>query len=210
MTRTSPALIVPTVVIGEGHRIDPGALIGYRPGRTIASLDTRIGASCVVRSGTVIYAGVTIGDGLETGHHVVIREENTIGDRFSIWNNSTVDYGCEIGHRVKVHHNVYICQYTVIEDDVFIAPGVIMANDRYPVRREGWEAPVIRRGARIGANVTLLPGVTIGEGALVGAGSVVTRDVPDGALAYGSPARVHGKAPVAPPKKRAAAAAGAA
>lgn len=181
--------------LGARPTLDDGVVIGYRPGRRLASLRTVVGDACVLRSGTVIYAGVRIGHRLETGHHVVIREENELGDDVSIWNNSTVDYGCVIGHRVKLHNNVYVCQYTTIEDDVFVAPGVMMANDRYPVQRTGWQGPTIRRGARIGANVTLLPGVTIGAGALVGAGSVVTHDVPAESLAYGNPARVRGKAP---------------
>ncbi|MBI3010508.1 MAG: N-acetyltransferase, partial [Candidatus Omnitrophica bacterium] len=132
---------------------------------------------------------------LETGHYVVIREENKIGEHFSIWNHSTVDYGCVIGNKVKVHNRVYVCQYTVIEDEVFVAPGVVMANDRYPVQSKGWQGPILRKGCRIGAGSVLLPGVSIGEGALVGAGSVVTKDVPAGALVYGAPARIHGKAP---------------
>lgn len=175
--------------IGAGHHIDPGVLLGYITGRRIELSPTVIGVDAFIRSGTVIYAAVRIGDGLQTGHNVVIREQNTIGHRLNIWNNSAIDYGCTIGDNVKIHNNVYICQYTVIEDDVFIGPGVMTANDRYPVNYDGLEGPTIKRGARIGANVTLLPGVTIGEGALIGSGSVVTRDIPPGAVAYGSPAR---------------------
>ena len=178
-------------LLGPGHRIDQGVLLGYIPGRPIELSPTVIGANAVIRSGTVIYAAVRIGDGLQTGHNVVIREQNQIGQRLDIWNNSAIDYGCAIGHNVKIHNNVYICQHTVIEDDVFIAPGVMTTNDLYPVNYEGLKGPIIRRGARIGANVTLLPGVTIGEGALIGSGSVVTRDIPPRAIAYGSPARPH-------------------
>ena len=177
--------------IESGHRIDPGVLIGYPTGRKIELLKVVIGRDAVIRSGTVIYASVRIGDELETGHNVVIREQNEIGDGLRIWNNSAIDYGCTIGSNVRIHNNVYICQHTVIEDDVFIAPGVMMANDLYPVNFEGLQGPIIRKGARIGANATLLPGVTIGEGALVGAGSVVTKDIPARTIAYGSPARAH-------------------
>jgi acetyltransferase-like isoleucine patch superfamily enzyme len=150
-----------------------------------------IGSSSLVRSGSVLYAGTTIGAGLETGHNVVIREENRIGDELRIWNSSTIDYGCTIGDRVKIHANCYVAQYTVLEDDVFLAPGVTIANDKYP----GWvDAPVglvgprIRAGAQIGVNVTILPGVEVGPGALIGSGSVVTRDVPAGAVVVGNPA----------------------
>jgi len=179
------------VLLEPGHRIDPGVLLGYLTGRRIELTPTIIGANAVIRSGTVVYASVRIGNDLQTGHNVVIREQNQIGDRLNIWNNSAIDYGCVIGNNVKIHNNVYVCQFTVIEDDVFIAPGVMMANDRYPVNYEGLQGPTIRKGARIGANVTLLPGVTIGEGALIGSGSVVTRDVPPRTIAFGSPARAH-------------------
>jgi acetyltransferase-like isoleucine patch superfamily enzyme len=138
----------------------------------------------------VIYVNVTIGDGLETGHNVVIREENEIGDHFYIWNNSTVDYGCRIGNGVRIHNNVYVAQFTNIEDEVFLAPGVMIANDPHPICTKCMKGPTIRKGARIGVNATLLSHITVGEYALVGAGSVVTRDVPPRTLVYGNPARI--------------------
>jgi acetyltransferase-like isoleucine patch superfamily enzyme len=122
----------------------------------------------------------------------VIREENTIGDNVSIWSNTVIDYGCRIGNDVKIHSNVYVAQFSVIGDEVFLAPGVSIANDPHPLcERCTWDqAPVIKRGARIGVNATILPGVVIGEYALIGAGSVITKDVPPKAVAYGNPARV--------------------
>lgn len=167
-------------------------LLGYAPGRRISDYTLVIGPSARIRSGTVIHAGTTIGAHLETGHNVVIREENVIGDDFHIWNNSVVDYGCTIGCRVKVHCNVYIAQFTVIEDDVFLAPGVTVANDPHPgcpFSKECMKGPVIKRGAQIGVNVSLLPFITIGERAVIGAGSVVTKDVPPETVVYGNPAR---------------------
>jgi acetyltransferase-like isoleucine patch superfamily enzyme len=148
-----------------------------------------IGKSARIRSGTVIYASSTIGEGLQTGHNVVIREENNIGDNLNIWNNSTIDYGCCIGNNVKIHCNVYVAQYTTLEDDVFLAPGVMIANDPHPICTLCMRGPTVKRGARIGVNVTLLPHITIGEGALIGAGSVVTHDVHPHSVAYGNPAR---------------------
>jgi acetyltransferase-like isoleucine patch superfamily enzyme len=177
------------VVLGHGSRVDPGALLGYPTGRRIPDATLRIGPGAQIRTGTVIYAGSTIGAGLETGHNVVIREENVIRDDFNIWNNSTIDYGCDIGNGVKIHCNVYVAQFTTLEDDVFLAPGVTIANDPHPVCGLCMRGPTIKRGARIGVNVTLLPHITIGEGALIGAGSVVTQDVPAHTLAYGNPAR---------------------
>jgi acetyltransferase-like isoleucine patch superfamily enzyme len=189
----SPPSLSEHVRLGPDHLIGSAVILGLMPGRPIGDYTLMIGRRACIRSGTVIYAGSSIGIGLETGHNVVIREENAIGDSFSIWNNSVVDYGCAIGSRVKVHCNVYIAQFTVIEDDVFLAPGVIVANDLHPgcpLAKACMRGPTIKRGARIGVNATLLPFVTIGEGALIGAGSVVTRDVPPGTLAYGNPARV--------------------
>jgi acetyltransferase-like isoleucine patch superfamily enzyme len=180
------------VVLGEPSDVHRLSIVGELPGRELDSPDLYIGAHSHIRAFTVIYAGSRIGERLQTGHHVVIREQNQIGDDFSIWSHSTVDYGCVVGHRVRIHNHVYVAQFTVIEDDVFLAPGVMIANDRYPVSPSGWEAPVVRRGARVGAGATLLPGITVGEDALVGAGAVVTRDVPPRAVVAGNPARTIG------------------
>jgi acetyltransferase-like isoleucine patch superfamily enzyme len=103
-----------------------------------------------------------------------------------------VDYGCRIGDRVKIHNNVYLAQFTTVEDDVFIGPGVTTTNDRHPVCTKCMKGPTIRRRARIGGGAALLPGVEIGESALVGAGAVVVRDVPPFAVVAGNPARVIG------------------
>jgi len=181
--------------VGPGATIDPTAIIGERPARRIADLTLRIGTGACIRSSSVLYAGSSIGDFLSTGHHVVIREENTIGDHVSIWGNSTVDYGCTIGDRVKIHTCVYVAQFTVLQEDVFLAPGVVIANDPHPGcprARDCMRGPTIDRGAKIGVNATLLPFISIGEMALIGAGSVVTRDIPPRAVAYGNPARVVG------------------
>jgi acetyltransferase-like isoleucine patch superfamily enzyme len=177
------------VIHGTDCHFDLGVFLGYRTGRKIQLQPTRIGNGAYVRTGTVIYTNTVIGSGLETGHNVVIREENVIGDHFSVWNNSCVDYGCVIGNDVKIHNNVYIAQFTTIEDDVFLAPGVVVANDPHPICTKCMKGPTLKRGSRIGVNATLLPHITIGEGALIGAGSVVTHDIAPYTLAYGSPAK---------------------
>ena len=184
--------ILDQAVLEEPSTTDDNVTVGYPTGRKIANRTTRIGRGAHLRSGTIIYDGVTIGQELQTGHNVVIREENIIGDNVGIWSNSVIDYGCRIGNNVKIHTNVCVAQFTTIEDDAFLAPGVSIANDMRPLCAECTHAggPTIKRGARIGVNVTILPGVVIGEYALVGAGSVVTRDVPPHAVVYGNPARV--------------------
>ena len=184
-----PFEVINEVILGESYDIDPGVILGYMTGRSIEDRSLQIGAGARIRSGTVIYGGSKIGEGLETGHGVVIREENLIGNHLSIWNNSTIDYGCVIGSRVRVHTNVYVAQFTTIEDGVFIGPGVQIANDPHPVCGLCMKGPTIKKNARIGVNVTILSHLTIGEGALIGAGSVVTKDIAPHMLAYGNPAR---------------------
>ena len=178
------------IIVGKAKKIDRGVILGYPTGRKIASRALAIGARPIIRSGTVMYAGSRIGDNFETGHNVVIREENKIGNNVCVWSNTVVDYGCVIGNNVKIHANGYVAQHTTIEDDVFIAPGVTIANDPCPPCARCMKGPTIKKGAKIGVNVTLLPHITIGEYSLIGAGSVVTKDIPPYSLAYGSPARV--------------------
>lgn len=183
------------IKLGKNHDIDSTAIIGYLPSREISDYRLSIGSNTRIRSGTVIYAGSKIGDNLQTGHNVIIREENIIGDNFYIWSNSIVDYGCVIGNNVKIHSGVYVAQFTVIEDNVFLAPGVMIANDLHPgckYSEECLKGPTIKKGAKVGVNVTLLPRITIGEYCLVGAGSVVTEDIPPRSVAYGNPVEVRG------------------
>jgi acetyltransferase-like isoleucine patch superfamily enzyme len=154
-----------------------------------------LGSEPRLRSGTVVYDGSRIGDRLQTGHHVVIREECEIGDDVSVWSNSVVDYRCRLGDRVRIHSNCYVAQFSEIEDDAFLAPGVTFANDLYPglpASALAMTGPVIGARAQLGVNVTVLPYVRIGAGSLVGAGSVVTRNLPAGVVAFGSPAVVRG------------------
>lgn len=181
------------VKLGKNCHVDETAVVGCMPGRKIKNLELRIGKDANIRGGTRIYLGSRIGRGLETGHNVLIREENVIGDDLRIWSNSVIDYGCQIGSRVKIHTNVYVAQFTVIEDDCFLAPGVTIANDIHPGCAESMRCmrgPTIRKGAQIGVNATILPFITIGRRAVVGAGAVVIRDVPDEAVVAGNPARV--------------------
>jgi acetyltransferase-like isoleucine patch superfamily enzyme len=181
------------VKLGRDCKIDKDAIVGYMSLRKINNLSLIIGEGAMIRSGTVIYLGSIIGRSFETGHNVIIREENFIGDNVKVWSNTVIDYRCKIGNNVKIHCNCYIAQLTIIEDDVFIAPGVMIANEKYPTgsfSEEKIKGPLIKKGARIGINSTIMPGVVIGENALVGAGSVVTKDIPPNSVAYGVPAVV--------------------
>lgn len=191
---TTATLTVPEelVQIVPPARFDPGVVVGYAPERRGVSLELRIGKGARVRSGTHIYAGSVIGDNLQTGHNVLIREENDLGNDVSIWSNTVIDYGCRIGNGVKIHCNVYIPQFTVLEDDVFIAPGCTFANDVHPgceQSKECMRGPVLKKGVVLGVNVTVVPMVTIGEYSLIGSGSVITKDVPPYSVVAGNPAR---------------------
>lgn len=182
------------VQLGPRAVIDAGVILGYAPSREVGQRLV-IGPAARIRQGTIIYGGSDIGRNLETGHNVIIREQNRIGDNLCIWSNSIIDYGCKIGNNVKVHNNVYVAQFTIIEDNVFLAPGVSLANDIHPGCPDAarcLKGPHIKNGAQVGVNSCILPRVTVGEYALVGAGSVVTRDVPPRGVAYGNPARVVG------------------
>jgi acetyltransferase-like isoleucine patch superfamily enzyme len=175
---------------GQASLVDEGVITGYQPSHSHGG-PLILGQGARLRSGTVIYDGTVIGTGLETGHGVVIREGCAIGDDVAIWSNSVIDYGCRIGSRVKIHCNCYVAQYTELADEVFLAPGVTIANDLYPGNARSAEVlggPRIGQAAQIGVNSTILPYVTIGAGSLIGAGSVVTRDVPAGVVAFGNPA----------------------
>ena len=180
--------------LGANGERDPGVVLGYRTGRPVQRRLT-IGPRHHLRTGTLVYEGSTIGAAFETGHNVIIREEVTIGDGVSVWSNSVVDYGVSIGDRVKIHTNCYVAQHSEIGPDAFLAPGVSFANDLYPGDDESaalMRGPIIGSGVQLGVNVTVLPKVHIGDGTMVGAGSVVTRDLPAGVIAYGNPARPHG------------------
>lgn len=174
------------------NTIDPNVQIGYTVERCEVP-PLVMGDSARLRSGTILYNGSVIGSGFTTGHNVIVREQCTIGDDVSIWSNTVIDYGCEIGNNVKIHTNIYVAQFTVIEDGAFLAPGVSIANDLYPGSDESADlmrGPHIEAGAQIGVGATLLPYVRIGAGAIVGSGAVVTKDVPPGMVVVGSPARV--------------------
>ena len=180
--------------IGEGAQIFEPVTLGFPSRDKIGKssfIGAKIGKNAVIRSGTIIYCEVIIGDNFQSGHNVMIREKTWIGNRVVIGTATVIEGDTTIGNEVSLQSMVYIPTGTVIGNNVFIGPNSVLTNDRYPPTRiGGLKGPQIMDGAVIGANVTLLPGVCIGEGALVAAGAIVTRDVPAYKLAIGTPARI--------------------
>jgi acetyltransferase-like isoleucine patch superfamily enzyme len=177
--------------LGANCEIQEGVVLGLQ--YTGGCKEAVVGDRALIRWGTVIYADVEIGVDFKTGHSVLIREKTRIGDHVVIGTNTVIDGTATIGSFVKLESNVYIPTHTEVGSYTFIGPGAVLTNDKYPQRlRDEYEpnGPILEESVTIGANATLLPGVRVGEGSMVAAGSVVTKDVPPWSLAVGAPARV--------------------
>jgi len=156
-------------------------------------LKTIIGDNAIIRSHTVIYAGNIIGKYFKTGHHVMIREENNIGNNVSIGTNSVIEHHIIINDNARTHAGCFIPEYSIIEDSAWLGPNVVLTNARYPRSKnvkENLKGVILKRHAKIGANTTILPSIEIGENSLIGAGSLVTKNIPANSVAYGNPAVV--------------------
>ena len=180
--------------VGVGARFFEPVTLGFPSRENLSKTEfqgTTLGKNALIRSGSILYCDVIIGDDFQTGHNVVIREKTTIKDRVAVGTGTVIEGYSSIGNDVSLQSMVFIPTDTQIGDHVFIGPNTVLTNDRYPPRRiGGMKGPTIKDGAAIGANTTILPGICIGEGALIAAGSVVTHNVPDHMLAIGSPARI--------------------
>ncbi|QWR77863.1 acyltransferase [Candidatus Magnetomonas plexicatena] len=190
---SSTAIIYPNVILGENCTIEDFVIIGVVPtGYDGEPLETVIGDNAVIRSHTVIYAGNTIGNNFQTGNKANIRELNLIGHNVSIGTLTVVEHHTAIGSGVRIHSQSFIPEFTIIENGAWIGPNVVLTNSKYPNSpgaKESLTNVCVREGAVVGANVTILPGVVVGEKALIGAGSVVVKHVPDRAVVVGNPAK---------------------
>jgi acetyltransferase-like isoleucine patch superfamily enzyme len=196
------ALIYGGAVLREGACVEEYALVGkpeqgYAVGRVYpgTGASTVIGHEAIIRSGAVIYAGTEIGDGTVVGHHTLLRSFVRVGENSQLGHNLTVERACSIGAGVRCSPGSHLTSSCVLADRVFLGAGVRTVNDRELIWRDPHRLPNLipprfDRGARVGSGSVILAGVTVGEEALVGAGSVVTRDIPAGMVAYGVPARV--------------------
>jgi acetyltransferase-like isoleucine patch superfamily enzyme len=195
------AIVHPGTVLGADVKVLEGAVIGKQPSLSPRSTAKReplppaeIGAGTIVSTGAIVFAGSRIGVRVVLGDQSCVRERVTIGDDVVLGRGSLVENDTTIGALTKIQADAYITAYSTLEESVFIAPCVVTTNDNFMGRTERRhelvKGPTIRRGARIGGGAILCPGVEIGEEAFVGAGAVVTRDVPARKLVVGNPARV--------------------
>ena len=189
--------------VGAGCVVQDGAVVGKAAVLGAASSASREPAGgavledgAVVCAGAVVFAGARVGAGTIVGDQAHVRERTTIGPGSVVGRGSALGNDARVGARVRVQTNVWLTAYALVEDDVFVGPGVVTTNDdamaRGPIELRG---PTLRRGCRVGGGVVLVPGVEVGADAFVAAGSVVTRDVPAGQVVLGLPARVAARRP---------------
>ena len=189
-------IIFKNVIIGEGSIIEGPSIIG-KPARGNADgqSETKIGKNSTIRPFTTIYHGTITGDYFQTGQGVSIREDNLIENNVSIGTNTVLEFGSRIDDFTRIHSNCFL-EMVEIGKNVFIGPNVVFTNDRNPrsgVIRDltgiSWS---IGKGSSIGASSTIMSDINIGKYAMVGANSLVTKDVPNHGLVYGSPAKLMG------------------
>jgi UDP-2-acetamido-3-amino-2,3-dideoxy-glucuronate N-acetyltransferase len=196
----SGAVIHAGTQLGANCLVEDCAVLGKRPrlreGSSAAG--TQIGPLVIadgvtVCCGAVVYAGAQIGERAIIGDQSQVREGATIGARTVVGRASCVDFAAQVGARVLIQTGVYVTGGSVVEDDVFLGPGVTTTNDhamgRHPAG-EPLQGPTFRRACRVGGGVVLVPGIEIGEEAFVAAGALVTKDVAARDVVMGAPARV--------------------
>ncbi|OGY17001.1 MAG: hypothetical protein A2784_04150 [Candidatus Chisholmbacteria bacterium RIFCSPHIGHO2_01_FULL_48_12] len=201
-------VIHPQVTLGDNVVIGDHSIIGQLPqkGRSsslklkVKPRPTKIGTGSRIGSGCIIYAGATIGPDCVIADLAAIREDFKLGRQSIIGRGVMIEESVTIGSYVKVMTQTHITGFTTISHHVFIGPHVVTANDN-KLDREGIQVhqvngPTIKKAARIGANATILPNITIGPDSLVAAGAVVTKNVPGYTIVMGVPARPVGKIPL--------------
>jgi acetyltransferase-like isoleucine patch superfamily enzyme len=195
------ATVYEGTVLGEGVRVLEYAVVGKQPSLGASSTAKReplppvtIGDNSVVSTGAIVFAGSSVGANCIVGDQSCIRERVTLADDCVLGRGSLIENDSTIGAGTRIQAGAYITAYSTLEEDVFVAPCVVTTNDNFmgrtERRRELMRGPTIRRSARIGGGAILCPGIEVGEEAFVGAGAVVTKDVPPRVVVVGSPARV--------------------
>jgi acetyltransferase-like isoleucine patch superfamily enzyme len=204
VTISHNVVIYPSTEIGDGVDIRDNSVLGRPPKSSTISTrkverelsPLQIGDHSIIGACVTLYAGTKVGVGVMIADMASIRELCDIKGHTIVGRGVVVEYETVIGENVKIQAGCHVTGNMIIEDHVFLGPEVTTANDPYMDRVKGeFKGPHVKRGARIGSNATLLPGVVIGEEALVTAGALVGTDVPDGKIAAGLPARLIGDVP---------------
>jgi acetyltransferase-like isoleucine patch superfamily enzyme len=195
----SHVVVHPGTVVGAGCIVQDGVVLGKPPklaahstagGAPLESLTLEDGA--VVCCGAIVFAGTVLKAGSIVGDQAFVRERTVIGEGSVIGRGTAVDNDVQVGARVRVQTDVYLTAYSIIEDDVFVGPGVLTTNDSTMARHDDDYAVVgatLRRACRVGGAAVITPGVEIGEEAFIAAGAVVTKDVPKRGVVMGVPGR---------------------
>ena len=195
------AVVYPGTILAEGVKVLDHAVVGKQPSLSPRSTAKReplgpleLGPGTIVSTGAIVFAGTKLGARVIVGDGARVRERCVIGDDVVIGSGSLIENDTTVGKLTKIQAEAYITAYSTLEEEVFIAPCVVTTNDNFMGRTERRheliKGPTIRRRARVGGGAVLCPGVEIGEEAFVGAGAVVTRDVPPRVVVVGNPARV--------------------
>ncbi len=200
VTIAAGAVIQPGTTVGDRCVIEEGAVLGKRPrlraGSSAAGAAVQalvLESEVTVCCGAVVYAGAHISSRVIIGDQAQVRERASIGPGSVVGRGSSVDFGARVGARVLIQTGVYVTGGSIVEDDVFLGPGVTTTNDHAMgrhARGEPLKGPVFRRACRVGGGAVICPGVVIGEEAFVAAGAVVARDVGEREVVMGVPARV--------------------
>ncbi len=210
------ARILGDSIIGQGTLVGWNVIVGHPAKASLLehrsflnSRGARVGERCILRSGTVIYENAVLGNNVQTGHHVIIREDAQIGDDCVFGNNTVIREGAQLARNVRLMEAVTVSEGAAIGNDVFVGPHVTFTAGRFmtgalqasgqlstaqATELEGryWQGPsvIVEDEVRIGSNAVILAGVRLGRGCIVAAGAVVSTNVPPGATVAGNPGRI--------------------
>lgn len=201
------SIIYSGVTIGDNTVIEPFCEIGHPTKMQVEGFDfsyqseklrkfvntkTVIGENSIIRSQSIVYSFVITGDNFKTGHRALVREHSTLGSRCVVGTNAIIGGFCTLGDLTKVQTAAFVCQSVVLGRGVFVAPYVSFYDNKNVILGDyGLQAAKVGNYVRIGGGSVILPQITIGDTALIAAGSVVTKDVPEKAVVMGNPAKVY-------------------
>tara|TARA_B110000858_G_C17639591_1_gene397411 strand:- start:13 stop:606 length:594 start_codon:yes stop_codon:yes gene_type:complete len=187
--------VLSNVKLGTNVIIEDFCIVGIKSINS-KNLQTYIGSDSFIRAGSYIYEGNQIGNNFFAGHKVTMRERNTIGNNVSIGTGCGIEHDCEIYDNVRIHSNILMAPLTVVKKNVWMGPNIVITNSKYPNQvdsKEKMQSAIFEENSIIGGNVTILPGIIIGENSIVGAGSVVTKNVKKNTIVAGNPAKIINK-----------------